>query len=71
MTFDEALRWLDERGGMWNARASETSFAVNVRVGTVHVRTPVPELKADDVRSAVIRTVRLVQDMQQAQAVFA
>ena len=70
MTFDEALRWLDERGGMWNARASDSSFAVNVRVGTVHVRTPVPDLKATDVRSAIIRTVRMVQDLQAAEAVL-
>jgi len=68
MTFDEALRWLDERGGMWSARASESSFAVNVQVGTIQVNPPVPNLEPHDVRSAIVRTVRVVRDMQAADA---
>ncbi|MCU0691679.1 MAG: hypothetical protein MUF54_09780 [Polyangiaceae bacterium] len=57
MTFDEALRWLDERGGRWTASANASACAVTVTLGTTKVRSQAGELRADHVRSALVSAV--------------
>jgi len=61
MTFEQALAWLDARGGRWAARASEQSCAVEVTLGPRQVRSTASRLDAGSVRSALVEAVQTLQ----------
>ncbi len=65
MTFDQAVVWLDARGGRWEVRASRTSCAVEVNVGLRHTRSEASALRPDEVCAALVQAVRQMRDVPQ------
>lgn len=56
-SFEEAIDWLDRRGGRWNARASLRRVTVNVFLQGRRVQATAKRLRAADVRAALIKAV--------------
>jgi len=61
VSFDEAIDWLDRRGGLWSTRASRSAVQVVVTLRDQQVRTRIPNLCAEDVRKALVQTVQRIR----------
>ena len=61
LSFEEAIDWLDSRGGLWSTRASRTAVQVIVTLRGQQVRTPIRQLHAEDVRRALVQAVQRIR----------
>jgi hypothetical protein len=61
LSFEEAIDWLDSRGGLWSTRASRTAVQVIVTLRGQQVRTPIRHLHAEDVRRALVQAVQRIR----------
>ena len=62
MSFEEAIDWLDKRGGRWSARASRSVVQVVVTLGSRQVRATVDRLHAEEVRLALVDAVKRMRE---------
>lgn len=63
LSFDEALYWLDERGGRWSTRASRSAVNVVVTLGGQQVRATAQRLHPEEVRQALVAAVQRLRTM--------
>lgn len=66
LSFDEALHWLDERGGRWSTRASQSAVNVVVTLGGQQVRATAQRLRGEEVRLALVRAVQRLRALLSA-----
>jgi len=63
VSFDEALDWLDTRGGRWSTHASRSAVDVIVTLGGRQVQATAERLHAEEVRIALVQAVQRLRAM--------